>query len=103
MPSQGCAIYTEGLTGVVDLDFGPDGRLYAVQIADAGVFAFEFEGEDEGSVQVVPPGGGSPTSAITELTAPGGVAIDGTDLYVTNRSVSPEQGQLLRTTTPEPF
>lgn len=102
VPKQACAIYADGFTSVVDVDFGPDGRLYAVQIADAGVFAFEVEGEDAGSVRVVPPGGGPPTSAITGLTAPGGVAIHGTDLYVTNRSVSPDHGQLLRTATPEP-
>ena len=39
--SPACSIAVSGLTAVIDLQFGPDGRLYVAQLDDAGVGAFE--------------------------------------------------------------
>ena len=39
--SPSCSIALSGLTAIIDLQFGPDGRLYVAQLDDAGVGAFE--------------------------------------------------------------
>jgi hypothetical protein len=43
--SPACSVVVNGLTAVIDLQFGPDGALYVAQLDDAGVGAFE---EDQG-------------------------------------------------------
>lgn len=96
LPGDGCRVHARGLTSVVDVDIDSDGRAYAVQLADAGVLALEAGGVEQGSLQVIPPEGELPTRAVTGLTAPGGVVVDGDDLYVTTHSVSPDEGKLLR-------
>ena len=100
IPNKGCEVYATGLTSLVDLAFGPGGVLYAVQLADAGVFAAETGGPLDGSVQVIPAGGGAPTASIGGLVTPGGVAVDRNHLYITNFSIFPGAGQVVRATVP---
>jgi hypothetical protein len=96
VPNDGCEVYASGLTSVVDLGFASDGTLYAVQFADAGVLGAEVFGDFDGSVQAIPPGGGVPSPAVTGLTVPGGIAVDGDHLYITNNSIFPGSGQVVR-------
>lgn len=98
VPSQGCEVYASGLTSIVDIEFGPDGTLYAVQFADGGVFA--GFGGGPGSVQAVPWGGGAATPVVQGLSTPGGVAAAHDALYVTNKSISATDGELLRIPMP---
>lgn len=45
-PSKQCTVALDGFTSVIDLAFGPDGRLYVAQIDDASWAAVEiFEGQ----------------------------------------------------------
>ena len=48
--SPACSVVVSGLTAIIDLQFGPDGRLYVAQIDDAGVGALEGGGGSGGSV-----------------------------------------------------
>jgi hypothetical protein len=48
--SPACSIVASGLTAIIDLQFGPDGRLYVAQIEDEGVGALEGGGGSGGSV-----------------------------------------------------
>jgi sugar lactone lactonase YvrE len=83
-------IYAEGFTNIIDIQFGPDGSLYVLQIANP---IPNFGG---GALLRVAPDG-TRTQITVPLFAPGGIAIakDGT-IYVTNRSTSPGGGEVLR-------
>src|SRR5262245_52069787 len=90
-------IYASGFTKIIDIAFAEDGSLYVLQIsATAGA---PPQG-GTGALYRVPPGGGAPTTIVAPgagLVAPGGIAIDrdGT-IYVTNFSVSPGTGTVVR-------
>jgi hypothetical protein len=48
--SPACSVVVSGLTSIIDLSFGPDGRLYVAQLDDAGWPAVEGGGGAGGSV-----------------------------------------------------
>jgi hypothetical protein len=48
--SPACTLVVDDMTAIIDLQFGPDGRLYVAQLDDAGVGAFEGGGGVGGSV-----------------------------------------------------
>lgn len=77
--------WATGLTAVTDLAFGPDGSLYAIQRATGAMMA------GNGSLVVIGPHGGSPTTIAAELSAPYGLALNasGTSAYVTTDTVTP--------------
>lgn len=54
-PSQACTMVASGLTSVMDLDFGPDGMLYAAEFDAAGWFHVEVAA---GSGPLAPVAGG---------------------------------------------
>jgi sugar lactone lactonase YvrE len=90
-------IYASGFTKIIDIAFAEDGSLYVLQIsATAGA---PPQG-GTGSLHRVPPGGGAPTTIVAPgagLVAPGGIAIDRDGaIYVTNFSVSPGTGTVVR-------
>jgi hypothetical protein len=101
VPAAGCAVFADGLTGLVDLEVAPDGKVYAVQFADAGVLAGQSggPGADAGSVQILHRRTGEKVGQIVGLSLPGGVAIDGRDVYITNASIVPGGGQVVRART----
>jgi|SRR5689334_7632456 hypothetical protein len=49
--SPACAVVVSGLTSIIDLAFGPDGKLYVAQLDDAGWPAIEGGGGAGGSVR----------------------------------------------------
>ena len=83
-------VYAEGFTNIIDIEFGPDGSLYVLQIASP---IPNFAG---GALFRVAPDG-TRTQISAPLFAPGGIALakDGT-IYVTNNSISPGGGEVLR-------
>ena len=87
-------VYATGLTNAMDLAFGPDGTLWVVEFSHNGLLS----GDPAGGLMRVPPGGGAATLVTTEgLVAPGGVAVDKDgSVYVTNGSVTPGGGSILR-------
>lgn len=48
--SSACSVVATGLTAIIDLQFGPDGKLYVAQLEDEGVGALEGGGGIGGSV-----------------------------------------------------
>ena len=93
-------VYAEGLTAVVDVEFGSDGTLYAVEIARNGLLAAEEAGPDDveavtGAVVAIAPDGSHAEVASEGLILPGGVAVaDDGSLYVTNFSVFSDEGEM---------
>ena len=83
-------IHASGFTNIIDIEFGPDGSLYVLQIANP---IPTFPGGR--LIRVAPDG--TRTTINVSLFAPGGVAIgkDGA-IYVTNNSILPGAGQVLR-------
>lgn len=51
-----CSVVLDGFTSIIDMTFGPDGRLYVAQIDDASWFALGAEG---GSVHACTPATGA--------------------------------------------
>ena len=83
-------IYAGGFTNIIDLAFGEDGSLYVLQIASP------IPNFPAGALIRVAPDGTRTTIGVT-LFAPGGIAIakDGA-IYVTNNSILPGGGEVLR-------
>ena len=94
VPPQGgypFAVYG-GFTNIVDIAFGPDGSFYVLEIAKNAIPNF-FPGR----LVRIAPNGTRTELAANQLTAPGGIAV-GSDgaLYVTNLSIFPDTGQVLK-------
>ncbi len=91
-PGQPPTVFATGLTNVVDLAFGPRGRLYALELSHKGLLT----GDMTGALVGVDRRGRHQVVASTGLTAPGGVAIRGRDAYVTNNGTAPGSGTVVR-------
>jgi hypothetical protein len=94
-PRTGTAtVFASGFTNLMDLAFGRDGTLYALEIdhdsllgpgTDGAIYAVSRKGEKR---QLALPAG--------TLTEPGGIAVGQDGLYVSNNGGSPGTGQVLR-------
>jgi hypothetical protein len=98
-PAAGaCQRYADGFTSIVDLETGPDGSLYVVELVKQSWLQWEegVGGPPIGSLFRIPPGGGAAEElAAGELVLPAGVAVgrDGA-VYVTGPVFGP--GSLTR-------
>jgi len=92
VPGEAPTLYASGLTNVMDIDFAPDGTLYAAELAHAGLLAGPI-----GALMKVPLGGGTAQEVATGLFAPGGVAAasDGS-VYVSTCTLCPGGGEVWR-------
>ena len=97
VPADGCEVFADGLTSVVDVATGDDGTVYAVELSRDGVGALEggAPGSDIGSVQILHGGTGAVIGSIEGLTLPGGVAVDGDRVYVSTMSVFVGAGEVI--------
>ena len=97
-PSRGCSVYRSGFTGIQDIAFGPDKKLYVLELAKGGVLAFEagFEtGEFPPAVLLGPAATAARSWRLGKLSEPGGIAFGrGGKLYATDGTFS--DGRLLR-------
>jgi sugar lactone lactonase YvrE len=85
--------YASGFTNIISIAFDNSGRLYVLEIARNGLLSPPPIGRlvrvDKGGAQTeIAPAG-------LTLIAPTGVITDGDDLYVTNNSLTPGQGQVI--------
>ncbi|MFC3386153.1 ScyD/ScyE family protein [Couchioplanes azureus] len=92
VPGHRPTVYATGLTNVIDLAFGPHGRLYALEIARDGLLS----GSETGALVRVGRHGGHKVVASAGLRAPGGVAVRGRHAYVTNCSVCAGTGTVVK-------
>jgi hypothetical protein len=87
VPGQQPEVFVSGLTAVVDVAFGPDGSLYACE------FSTDIESfSPAGAVVRVRPNGRQTVLGEGSLFFPGGVAVSGNRLYVSNWSILPARG-----------
>ena len=99
VPSNGGTpeIYASGFTKIIDLAFASDGSLYVLQISSTG--GAPPQG-GTGSLIRLSPDATSRTTIVGPnegLVAPGGIAIaDDGSIYVTNFSVSPTAGTVVK-------
>lgn len=94
VPGASPTVYASGFTNVIDLAFDKSGRLYVLEIDQDGLAG----GGSTGRLVRIPAGGGSPEVIASDgLVMPGGLVIgpDGA-LYVSNFSVMPGAGQVVR-------
>ena len=99
VPSNGGTpeIYASGFTKIIDIAFGPDGSLYVLQISSTG--GAPPQG-GTGSLIRLSPDATTRTTIVAPgegLVAPGGIVVakDGS-IYVTNFSVSPSTGTVVK-------
>jgi hypothetical protein len=85
-----------GFTNVVDIDFGPDGSLYVVELAAQGLLG-DTGGPPVGALYRIHPDGARERLSGSELVLPGGVVVAGNGaVYVSINSTSAGAGQVLR-------
>ncbi|MGK5740056.1 ScyD/ScyE family protein [Micromonospora sp. URMC 103] len=91
--------FADGFSAIVDIAFAPDGSLYVLEIARAGLLEAEVCGNFPGRLVKVSHGKKSEVQ-VPGLEVPGGLAVakDGT-IYISNRGILPGgAGQLLKVT-----
>jgi hypothetical protein len=95
------SVFASGFTNLMDLAWGRDGTLYALEIAHDGLLSAAPGTLPEGAIYAVSPDGSKRQLDLPAgtLSAPGGIAVGHHALYVTNNSVLPGGGQVLRIRT----
>jgi hypothetical protein len=91
VPGHTPQVYANGLTAVIDLAFGPDGALYALETARFGLTS----PDQSGLLLRINPGA-APTVVETRLKAPSGLVIRGNDAYIANCGTCKGTGAVLR-------
>src|SRR5262249_7160536 len=90
VPGRGPTVYASGLTNLTDLAFGPDGSLYAVEIASAGLLMGPI-----GALKRITPGGSRHETVIGGLFAPYAVAFGRGGAYLSTCAVCTGGGQVV--------
>lgn len=75
-PSSTCEVVVDGLTSVIDVDFGPDGALYVVEWDSAGWLPALMGGGAGGSVQRCDVRSGACSVVAGGLPLPGAITFD---------------------------
>ncbi|WP_291414839.1 ScyD/ScyE family protein [Actinophytocola sp.] len=92
VPGKAPTVYASGFTNIIDIAFGPDGKLYVLEIAHNGLLS----GDPTGALIRVGRGGSQKIVASAGLTAPGGLAIKGRSAYVSNCGTCAGTGSVVR-------
>jgi hypothetical protein len=87
-------VFASGFTNLMDLAFGRDGTLYALEIDHDGLLG----GGNEGAIYAIDRSGNKTqlTLPAGTLPMPGGITATGSALYVSINSGSPGNGQVIR-------
>lgn len=93
VPGKAPEVYATGLTNAIDLDFGPDGTLYVLEIAHEGLLS---EGaESSGALMKVRPGK-APERVLGDLKSPTGLTIRDGVAYISDCGTCADEGRVLR-------
>jgi hypothetical protein len=79
--SAACSVVTTGLTSIIDLAFGPDGKLYVAQLDDNGWPAVEGGGGIGGSVHACSVSTGACQTVVSGLPMLTSIAFRGSTLW----------------------
>ena len=94
-------VFAEGFTNIIDLAFGPDGKLYVLEITANGLLSADPSDPASmtGALIRVEADGSHTVVADEGLVMPGGFTFgpDG-KIYITNYSVFPGMGEVVRIT-----
>jgi hypothetical protein len=91
VPGQSPTVYASGLTNVTDLEFGPDGSLYAVEIASTGLLNGPI-----GALKKINPGSSQHVTVLGGLFAPYGVAFGEGHAYLSTCAVCMGGGGVIK-------
>jgi hypothetical protein len=93
VPGHKAHVWASGLTNVTSIAFGPDGRLYAVQISNRGLLT-----DSPGALwRVASDKSGKKTRNVSgPLTVPYGVAFKGHSAYVSTGAIFPGDGEVVK-------
>jgi hypothetical protein len=87
--SAACSVVVTGRTAIIDLQFGPKGKLYVAQLDDAGVGAFEEGAGVGGSVHACSVRTGACTQVVAGIPILTAIAFRGDHLWGTMLSLVP--------------
>jgi hypothetical protein len=96
VPGEDPEEFAGGFTNIIDIAFDKRGRLYVLEIATNGLLS---AGEDElpvGRLVRVNKDGSRTTLASEGLAAPGGFVLGHGAAYITNNSILPDAGQVVK-------
>jgi hypothetical protein len=93
--SPACSIITTGLTSIIDLVFGPDGKLYVAQLDDASWLAVEGGGGLGGSVHACDVTTGSCQTVVSHVPILTSIAFRGTTLWGAVWALVPGQADVV--------
>jgi hypothetical protein len=91
-PGHKPTVYASGFTNIIDIAFDHKGRLLVLEISKNGLLS----NDPTGALIRVEKNGKWTEIAPKALTMPGGVVVGRDALYVTNKSVFPGGGEVLR-------
>lgn len=91
VPGKAPQVYATGLTNAIDLDFGPDGTLYVLEIAHNGLLA----DKPLGALMKVQPGK-APEVVLGGLESPAGLTIRNKVAYISDCGTCAGKGRVLR-------
>jgi sugar lactone lactonase YvrE len=92
VPGEEPEVYATGFTNIIDLGFGPDGRLYVLEMFHNGLLS----GDPTGALLKVRRGGSVEEVMTTGLVTPGGLTFDRHAAYVSNCGTCAGSGSVLR-------
>jgi len=93
--SSACSVVTTGLTSVIDLVFGPDGKLYVAQLDDASWLAVEGGGGLGGSVHACDVTTGSCQTVLSHVPILTSIAFRGSTLWGAVWALAPGQADVV--------
>jgi hypothetical protein len=93
--SPDCSVVVGGLTAIIDLQFGPDGKLYVAQLEDAGAGALEGGGGVGGSVHACDVSTGSCQTVVSGIPLLTAIAFRGSTLWGVIWALVPGQADVV--------
>jgi hypothetical protein len=92
VPGRAPQVYAAGLTDVIDLAFGPGPALYVLEVARLGLDS----GDRTGALLRINPKGAPTTIEVRNLKSPSGLAVRGSDAYITRCGICNGGGSVVR-------
>jgi hypothetical protein len=93
--SSACSVVVTGLTAIIDMQFGPGGKLYVAQIEDEGVGALEGGGGVGGSVHACDVKTGTCQTVVSGIPILTSIAFRGSTLWGAILSLVPGQADVV--------